>query len=182
MMCIVVVLYAKPIVLLVLGSTWVEMVEPFKIIFVSYVFQTLLFSFNPLLRAYGFTKQEFRFYTIKMLVMIGLLYPLTYWYGLIGAGISILLAVICVFPYLFYTIKKLTHVELRQIFYSFGISLFVSFITVGVFMYIPDFDGFWWVLEMFIAITFASFFYFLLALILKKGPGLAILSLTHLKK
>lgn len=89
---------------------------------------------------------------------------------------------ICVFPYLFYTIKKLTHVELRQIFYSFGISLFVSFITVGVFMYIPDFDGFWWVLEMFIAITFASFFYFLLALILKKGPGLAILSLTHLKK
>lgn len=51
MMCIVVVLYAKPIVLLVLGSTWVEMVEPFKIIFVSYVFQTLLFSFNPLLRA-----------------------------------------------------------------------------------------------------------------------------------
>lgn len=34
---------------------------------------------------------------------------------------------------------------------------------------------------MFIAITFASFFYFLLALILKKGPGLAILSLTHLK-
>lgn len=182
MMCIVVVLYAKPIVLLVLGSTWVEMVEPFKIIFVSYVLQTLLFSFNPLLRAYGFTKQEFRFYTIKMLVMIGLLYPLTYWYGLIGAGISILLAVICVFPYLFYTIKKLTHVELRQIFYSFGISLFVSFITVGVFMYIPDFDGFWWVLEMFIAITFASFFYFLLALILKKGPGLAILSLTHLKK
>jgi len=35
-----------------------------------------LFSFNPLLRAYGFTKQEFRFYTIKMLVMIGLLYAI----------------------------------------------------------------------------------------------------------
>jgi len=83
---------------------------------------------------------------------------------------------------MFYTIKKLTHVELRQIFYSFGISLFVSFITVGVFKYIPDFDGFWRVLEMFIAITFASFFYFS-GFNLKKGLGSLYCRLTQpLKK
>lgn len=181
-MCIIVLLYAKPIVLLVLGDTWLEMVEPFKIIFVSYVFQTLLFSFNPLLRAYGFTKQEFRFYTIKMIVMIGLLYPLTYMYGLIGAGSSILLAVVCVFPYLFYTIKKLTHVELKQILYSFAIALIVSSLTVGVFMYIPDFEGYWWIIEMVGVLIFASIFYVIFAFVFKKGPGLAVISLIQLKK
>ena len=61
-LAVVILLYAEPIVTIVLGDTWMEMINPFKVIFMAYLMQTLLFSFNPLIRSYGYTKNEFKFY------------------------------------------------------------------------------------------------------------------------
>lgn len=179
LMSVLIILYAKPIVLLVLGTSWEDMIEPFKIIFISYAFQTLLFSFNPLLRAFGHTKQEFKFYTIKMCLMALLLYPLTLKFGLKGAGLSILIAVILVFPYLFYTLKSLTHVVLKHIYVSFCVIFLVSVITIFLFKLIPDVGGLWWIPEMLCTSVFLTFVLTIIARWIGVGPGLAILSLIH---
>lgn len=181
LMSIVVVLFAKELVLLVLGNSWGDLIIPFKIIFISYAFQTLLFSFNPLLRAYGYTQQEFKFYTIKMILMIVLLYPFTLKFGLIGAGVSILLAVLLVFPYLFYILKKLIQIKLYDIFKSFIVSILVSVLTVTLMQIFPNYTGYWWIIEMLGAVILACLLFVAIAKIFRMGPGLSILTLIHSK-
>ena len=181
LMSIVVVLFAKELVLLVLGNSWGDLIIPFKIIFISYAFQTLLFSFNPLLRAYGYTQQEFKFYTIKMILMIVLLYPFTLKFGLIGAGVSILLAVLLVFPYLFYILKKLIQIKLYNIIKSFIVSILVSVLTVTLMQIFPNYTGYWWIIEMLGAVILACLLFVAIARIFRMGPGLSILTLIHSK-
>lgn len=182
LMCIVVVLFAKQLVVLVLGSSWIDLVNPFKIIFISYAFQTLLFSFNPLLRAYGYTKQEFKFYSIKMVLLVVLLYPFTIRFGLIGAGISILLAVLFVFPYLFYILKKLINIDLLDVIISQVISIAISVFTIIIIKSLPDFTGYWWIVEIFGAILLACIGFVATAKFFRVGPGLSLLSFSILNK
>lgn len=182
LMCIVVVLFAKQLVVLVLGSSWVDLVVPFKIIFISYAFQTLLFSFNPLLRAYGYTQQEFKFYTIKMVLMIVLLYPFTIKFGLVGTGISILLAVLLVFPYLFYILRKLIQIKLSNILISQFISVIVSIFTIAIIQSLPDSTGYWWLVEMFGSMLLACIEFVIIAIFFKIGPGLSLLSFMRIHK
>lgn len=182
LMCIVVVLFAKQLVVLVLGNSWIDLVTPFKIIFISYAFQTLLFSFNPLLRAYGYTQQEFKFYSIKMILMIILLYPFTIKLGLVGAGISILLAVLLVFPYLFYILKKLIQIKLTNILISQITSIIISGLTIAVIQTLPDLPGYWWIMELIGTIILTCIEFVAIAGLFKIGPGLSLLSFLRLHK
>ncbi len=98
-LAVVILLYAEPIVTIVLGDTWMEMINPFKVIFMAYLMQTLLFSFNPLIRSYGYTKNEFKFYIIKIVYYVHFYCILfTLMWGLVGAGLAILLAVFAGVP------------------------------------------------------------------------------------
>lgn len=42
-LAVVILLYAEPIVTIVLGDTWMEMINPFKVIFMAYLMQTHVF-------------------------------------------------------------------------------------------------------------------------------------------
>lgn len=177
LMGIAVILYAEPLVELVLGPNWGEMVDPFRIIFTAYLFQTLLFSFNPVLRAFGFTRQEFVFYVIKMAVMIALLYPFTIKLGLVGAGYAILLAVILVFPYLLIILKKRIGINLFPLFISTLVSIITTWITIEIFNFIVITYGYWWVLLLILSLCFSCLLFIAVAALFKVGPGLVLISL-----
>ena len=134
LLAVIILLYAESIITIILGESWLEMSKPFKAIFIAYLMQTLLFSFNPLIRAYGFTKSEFKFYLIKIAVMIVLLYPFTYMWGLYGAGMAIMMAVLLVFPYLIHVLHNKTELRLLH----FYISAFVCIVNVIVTIFVCD--------------------------------------------
>lgn len=168
---IVILLYAKSIVTIILGESWIEMITPFKIIFLAYILQTLLFSFNPLIRSYGYTKSEFKFYVIKIGVMILLLYPFTYKFGLIGAGFAILSAVIMVFPYLILIIKTKTKLNLAHFYKSIFCCLFTASMTYFVMSLFNCFEGWLFVVGSVLAVLVDALTLLLLYLFLKTGPG-----------
>lgn len=176
LLSIIIILYAKPIVTIILGESWLSMVIPFKVIFIAYLMQTLLFSFNPLIRSYGYTKSEFKFYLIKIGVMSILLYPFTVMWGLIGAGFAILLAVILVFPYLIYILHLKTDLKLPYIYKSFGVCLLNALITFGVGLYLPFNNGWLFLVGTLICFSFSLLLFVFIALILNIGPGTLIIN------
>ncbi len=129
---IIVLLYAKDIVELVLGHQWIEMAPVFQILLVAYIFQTLVFSFNPVLRALGKIKQEFVFYLIFICSMIALLYPCCHYFDLLGAGIGILMAVFIAFPIYLYIIGHHCNIKLNHFVGAFLLSLAIVALTIFV--------------------------------------------------
>lgn len=130
---VVVILYGQQLISLVLGEKWDELVMPFKLLLVAYMLQSLVFSFNPVIRAMGKTKQEFLFYILVTVLMLLFLYPGCRLWGLTGAGIAILLATIVSFPIYLAVIKKFTGLPLRHFLVSFIVSILS---TVGTYFLI----------------------------------------------
>lgn len=173
---IIILLYATPIVSIILGEKWLEMVTPFKVIFIAYLMQTLLFSFNPILRSYGFTKIEFKFYIIKIVIMVLLLYPFTKIWELIGTGVAILSAVVLVFPYLIYILKTKTEIKLNHFYVSMICCLLNIFITYYIGALIPFASGWLFLVGALISIFISSIIFIVLEYIFHIGPGYIILS------
>ena len=170
-LAIVILLYAGSIITIILGETWDEMINPFKIIFMAYLMQTILFSFNPLIRSYGYTKNEFKFYIIKIAVMILLLYPFTEMFGLVGAGFAILLAVILVFPYLIHILRTKTTLKLRHIYLSF-LSCFINIIVTYFLCLFLNFDRGWiFLVGCVISISVATILFLIIYFLFNIGPG-----------
>ncbi len=142
-----VVLFGKNIVLLVLGEQWVELSEPFVILVISYSLQSLLFSFNPIIRAKGLSKYEFWFYIIKFFIMIIFLYPMTKSYDLLGASYAVLLSVVVAAPIMLVIISKKTSYKLghfiRNLFFSVFVISLILFIGNNI---VPHSYGFTWIL------------------------------------
>lgn len=170
-LAVVILLYAEPIVTIVLGDTWMEMINPFKVIFMAYLMQTLLFSFNPLIRSYGYTKNEFKFYIIKIVIMSILLYPFTLMWGLVGAGLAILLAVLLVFPYLIRILRAKTELKLRHFYLSF-ISCCINVIVTYYLCSFLNLDRSWmFILGTVICVVVSSLLFILFDLLFHIGPG-----------
>lgn len=171
--------FDQEIIDLVLGSQWISMHGPFKVICVGILLQTLLFSFNPVLRAMGFAKQEFLFYIFKTSILALLLYPLSIKWNLLGAGIAILLAVLLSFPPYMFVIKRKTGLNLRNFYFSLFVSFFVTAIFIYVYSYIPK--TIWW-LDMIFAVFLFVIFQTAVSFLLRKGPGLTIIKIWRKEK
>lgn len=142
-----VALFGKDIVLLVLGEQWVELSEPFVILVISYSLQSLLFSFNPIIRAKGMTKFEFWFYIIKFIIMMIALYPMAKYYDLLGVSYAVLLSVFIAFPIMLVIISKKTSYKLGYFMRNIIFSFFVISITLFIgYKIVPHSTGFIWVL------------------------------------
>jgi len=145
---VIVLLYAEDIINFVLGKQWLGMTNVFQVLLVGYIFQTLVFSFNPVLRALGKTKQEFVFYLIFICSMIVLLYPCCYYFDLLGASVGILGAVIIAFPLYLYIINHHCKVNLHHFVWTFllalsiiGLTIFAWSITIKQLHLNPIIDG-----------------------------------------
>lgn len=131
-MAMVFVSFGEQIISLVLGSQWIEMVDPFRVLLVAYLINTLFLSFIPVLRAYGFTKQEFVIYVIQIILMVGFLYLLVGRYDLTGAGIATLLCVLLIFPGMIIYVKKKTGLKMVHYFSSVSITLLVAVFCIKI--------------------------------------------------
>lgn len=171
------VLYSKQIVLLVLGNQWVNMVLPFQLLGIAYLLQTLLFSYIPVLRAFGYSKHEFVFTLVQIAVMVVFLYPLVRQYELVGAAIAVVVSVLLNFPILLTIIKRKTGLGFKSLFASLGISM-VAIVLIAclknlVFPMLFS-EGYWWVLECVIYESILMAFFYLIYIISGIGPGQAI--------
>ena len=170
-LAIVILLYAGSIVIIILGDTWVEMINPFKVIFIAYLMQTILFSFNPLIRSYGYTKNEFKFYIIKIAVMTLLLYPFTKMWGLVGAGLAILLAVILVFPYLVHILRTKTALKLHHIYLSFLCCVITVLITYFSCSFLNLDNGWLFLVGCVVSASVATILFLIIHFLFGIGPG-----------
>lgn len=168
--------YSDKIIIFVLGEQWVTLTNVFSILAIAYLFQALLLSFSPVLRSFGFTKQEFLFYVIKIGITAALLYPFVSRWDLLGAAWAIAASVVVAFPIMIIIIKKKTHFHLSDLYFSVIIAVvcvagthFLMDITAEWFQ-----NGWWWLLEMVFAFAILSSFEFFIFVILRKGPGEAI--------
>lgn len=173
---IVFIRFSDRIIEIVLGNQWIGMTNVFSVLGIAYALQALLLSFNPVLRAFGYARQEFLFYIIKIGLTVLLLYPFVSKWDLIGAAWAISLSVILAFPIMVYIIKKKTGL----LFADYYISLFIGFISVvGTHFFLGLFDGFlnngwWWLIELLLAMLVLGGIELLVFVIVRKGPGEAL--------
>ena len=173
---IVFLLYSDRVIDLILGSQWVSMSSVFAVLGLAYLLQSLLLSFNPVLRALGFTRQEFIFYMIKIGLTVSLLYPFVNKWELMGAAWAIAASVVIAFPIMVYIIKKKTKLHLADLYISMIIA-FLSVVGTHFFMKAASFfphDNWWWIIEMCIASFVLLLLELFVYIITKKGPGEAI--------
>lgn len=174
---LVFILYGNELVLLVLGNQWLDMILPFKIISVAYLIQTLFLSFIPVLRAFGYTKQEFLIYIVKIIILIALLYPLVLNFDLKGAGFAIIICMSLIYPIMILFVKKKTNLLMSHYVTSVTISAF-SVLTLIIFnnyvFCISCLTGFW-IVDMFIMIVLFLLMILSFGKIFKEGPIYLIL-------
>ena len=172
-LALVILLYSDQIVFLIMGDQWSNMSDAFRWVFLGYLFQTFVTSFNPLLRSLGYTRMEFKFYMIIIVTMVIMLYPATLYGGLQGAGVSIMVSMFLVVPYLFFIIYKMTSVNIKPILESIIIASILVISTAVLFSIIDVFSGaFIWLLGSLLSAVCLMFFYVLVAAIFGKGPGM----------
>lgn len=182
MIALIFSLYSKQIILLVLGPQWTSMVPPFQILAIAYLFQTLFLSFIPILRAYGYTKQEFFIYAIQILVLIFFLYPLVVKWDLLGAGIAVSLNVCILFPIMIFYVYKKTMIKMNHYITSIIISILCIIIVVYIMNLIPFPWKFplSWIIDMFLSLILFMLLHILIWIIFKKGFGYLLFDLKNI--
>lgn len=127
-MALLFILFGYQIISLILGDQWLYMVNPFRILLIAYLIQTLFLSFIPVLRAYGYTKQEFIIYIAKICLLISLLYFFISRYDLMGAGIASLLCTFIIYPGMIVYVRKKTGLSMSH--YIKSLLSIVSLVTI----------------------------------------------------
>lgn len=178
----IVILFGKDMVLLVLGEQWIDLSMPFIILVIAYSCQSLLFSFNPIIRAKGLTKYEFWFYIAKFIVMVLVIYPMAKYYDLLGVALAVLLSVLVAAPIMLAIIVKKASLRLNHFFHSllFSICLISVSVLLG-YSLIPETLGYGWILYAFIM----SFIFLILLIIsatVNIGYGSNIRHIINLRK
>lgn len=171
---VIIILYAKDVVDLVLGVQWTDMAESFKWLFIAYLMTSLIQSFNPVLRAFGNTRQEFTFYIVKIVVLLTCLYPLTYYFGLMGTSLAMIAAECITLPYMLYIVTKKTTYKIINFCYSFIIAIFSVCLTYVLMIQLPLNGRFIWVLYSVIALSIMMIIFITIGRVLKVGPGISL--------
>lgn len=132
-MALVLVSFGYPIISLLLGCQWTVMVGPFRILLLSYLIQTLFLSFIPVLRAYGFTRQEFAMYLFQIILMTFLLYVFVNKYDLMGAGFATMLCLTLIYPGMIIYVKSKTQLKMGHYLTSLFVVSMSSFTIMTIF-------------------------------------------------
>ena len=184
LIALVFILCSEEIILFILGSQWTSMVMPFQILAIAYLLQTLFLSFIPVLRAFGYTKQEFLIYVLTIAILAILLYPLVNNWDLIGAGIAVSVCVSIIFPLMIYYVRKKTGISMKHYVINMLMSIIsvavVSYITrnIVVFLSLCHFQ-FLWIVEIVIACICYVLLLLFWWLVTKKGPGYLFIMLKN---
>ena len=174
--------YSDKIIDIILGEQWVSMANVFTILAVAYLFQALLLSFSPVLRSFGYTKQEFVFYVLKIGITVSLLYPFVSNWDIIGAAWAIAVSVIIAFPIMVLIIKKKTKLHLSELFFSIVIATLSVVLADCILTYLHEMfvRGWMWLVEMIISFVIIIIIETIVYFVVKKGPGETIYQVLFL--
>ncbi len=98
---------AKPIILIVMGNNWVSAVPAIKILSVYGFLRTLFGNFAPLFLA--LKKQNYVAKTtfIRILGLVVVIIPMVKLYGMVGAGIAMLISILIEIPAILYFANRI---------------------------------------------------------------------------
>ena len=178
---IIFIRYSDKVINIVLGEKWTTMSYVFSVLGIAYLTQALLLSFNSVLRAYGYTRQEFVFYVLKLTITIALLYPFVERWDIEGAAWAITISVIIAFPFMMFLVWQKTKLQMGDFYFSIFIAVISVISTnylIGMFEYYFR-SGCWWLFEMVISFLILCLIELCIYLVIKKGPGEAIYKSLH---
>lgn len=96
--CIILILFAEPIVRLVLGAKWLPVLPVLPWMLASGWLQSLNNLIYPIYLVKGEPKQQLAIHFWYWLILIVLMVPMSAWKGLTGAGMTLLIARLAVQP------------------------------------------------------------------------------------
>ena len=103
---VILLLYPYEIVLIVLGSNWLEIVPVIKILSVYGVIESLTGTSTAFFNASKRQDYVTKIYFIRLLVMAITIIPLTNKYGIIVAGFSVLISAVIAIPLTVYFVQR----------------------------------------------------------------------------
>jgi lipopolysaccharide exporter len=106
---IVIFFFARPIILLFLGPNWLVVEPVLKILAIFGILKAILNSSYSLFLA---LKMQKAIMLSEMFGIIGMgiaIYPMVMKYGIVGAGYSTIIAVLCSFPVVIINVQKIFH-------------------------------------------------------------------------
>ena len=138
--CISFYFFGETIIELILGAKWLSVSKPLLILLFSTTFNALSYLFFPFVRGLGFPKIEFKLFTLKLIVLMIIIYPLVLNYGIIGAASANLISSLILLPIVIENTKNIIGKSVRKVYFlsiiwffpAFLLSLFYSFNYVGL--------------------------------------------------
>lgn len=106
---IVILFFSKPIILLFLGPNWLVIEPVLKVLAIFGVLKSILNSSYSLFLS---LKMQKAVMLSEMFGIVGMgiaIYPMVMKYGIVGAGYSTIIAVLCSFPVVIFNVQKIFH-------------------------------------------------------------------------
>lgn len=111
---IIILVFTRPIILVFLGPNWLVIEPVLKILAVFGVLKSILNSTYSLFLSLKMQKAIMLSELFGIAVMSIIIYPMVMKYGIIGAGYSTIIAVLCSFPVVIINIRKIFHTKTAQ--------------------------------------------------------------------
>ena len=104
---VVIFLFAKPVILIFLGPNWLSIADVLKILAIFGILKSLLNSSYSLFFSLKMQKAVMMSEFFGIVGMGLVIYPMVMKYGIIGAGYSTIIAVVCSFPVVLINLRKI---------------------------------------------------------------------------
>lgn len=114
------------------GGKWSESYMPLKYLSLSVIVHLFVNNITPLLRGVGKPGLEVKNQFIKTAIYLPIIFIGTYYFGLLGASVAILVNKIILVIIDFYYVRKIFHLKFSEIIKSLKIPLLALFITAIV--------------------------------------------------
>lgn len=128
----ILILYAGgKLILILLGTVWLPMTNPLRVLLIYYFIGSINDLCNTLLNALGYPKKEVQYNFIKVLVTLLLLIPLTLWGGTTGAALAVLAGTIPTLVLNLAATVRYINIPLKKILKAVLVPLIASALTAA---------------------------------------------------
>jgi len=119
----------EPIIVLIFGEKWIPAVPVFQIFIVLSALRGITQFWDPVFLAKGKTKVFFLLSAINAILIPGIGYPMTIYYGIEGMALAVLFSIVVITPIAAYSLKKILSVDY---FSTLRFAVMASVLTFGL--------------------------------------------------
>lgn len=129
---------------LIIGDKWSAVIPLVRVLVFAGLVRSLVALGGALFQASNRPDLDFKMNMPRMLVVVGLIWPFSATWGLIGACFVVLIAISSTLPIWFFGLHKILKVSMREIFRVNGLALVSSAVLVGVLWLLQGVTGAGW--------------------------------------